>query len=160
VSYCHHFSSVVRPSTFHMLIFSSETTGPIATKLLWNGPWWPPSKFVFGDPDFQPRLSSAVGAILVEGLHGRTYFWKGTNQWLFHQNLVSIVQIVSDTLLEGDHPRIISAKFGWDCLSSFRGEDFFLISSPFFSILSLTDFLVGSRDHRTQIWKGATKDHW
>jgi len=28
-------------------------------------------------------------------------------------------------ILEGDHPRIISAKFGWDWLSSFRGEDFF-----------------------------------
>jgi hypothetical protein len=28
-------------------------------------------------------------------------------------------------LLKGDHPRIISAKFGWDWLSSFRGEDFF-----------------------------------
>ena len=26
-------SSVVRPSTFHILIFSSETTGPIATKM-------------------------------------------------------------------------------------------------------------------------------
>ena len=32
-------SSVVRPSTFHILIFSSETTGPIATKLWWNGHW-------------------------------------------------------------------------------------------------------------------------
>ena len=31
-------SSVVRPSTLHILIFSSETTGPIATKLWWNGP--------------------------------------------------------------------------------------------------------------------------
>jgi hypothetical protein len=30
-----------------------------------------------------------------------------------------------DTILEGDHPRIISAKFVWDWLSSFRGEDFF-----------------------------------
>ena len=30
-------SSVVRPSTFHILIFSSETTGPIATKFWWNG---------------------------------------------------------------------------------------------------------------------------
>jgi hypothetical protein len=39
VSYCHHFSSVIRPSTFHILIFSSETTGPIATNLWWNGPW-------------------------------------------------------------------------------------------------------------------------
>jgi hypothetical protein len=42
VSYCHHFSSVVCPSTFHILIFSSETTGRIATKLWWNGPWVPP----------------------------------------------------------------------------------------------------------------------
>ena len=32
-------SSVVRSSTFHILIFSSETTGQIATKLWWNGPW-------------------------------------------------------------------------------------------------------------------------
>jgi hypothetical protein len=40
-----------------------------------------------------------------------------------------------DTVLEGDHPRITSAKFGWDWLSSFRGEDFFLISSPLFSNL-------------------------
>ena len=35
-------SSVVRSSTFHILIFSSETTGPIATKLWWNGPWMAP----------------------------------------------------------------------------------------------------------------------
>ena len=33
---------VVRPSTFHILIFSSETTWPIATKLRWNGPWMAP----------------------------------------------------------------------------------------------------------------------
>ena len=62
-----------------------------------------------------------------------------------------------DTILEGDHPRIISEKFGWDWLSSFRGEDFFLISSPLFSILSLSAFLVWSRDHWTQFWKGATE---
>jgi hypothetical protein len=31
-----------RISTFHMLIFSSETTWPIATKLWWNGPWVDP----------------------------------------------------------------------------------------------------------------------
>ena len=43
MSYCHHFSSVVcrpssvvRPSTFHVL-------------------GWPPFKIVSGDPDFQPR---------------------------------------------------------------------------------------------------------
>jgi hypothetical protein len=39
------------------------------------------------------------------------------------------------TILKGEHPRIISAKFGWDWLSSFRGEEFFLISSPLFSNL-------------------------
>ena len=37
-----------------------------------------------------------------------------------------------DTILEEDHPRIISAKFGWDWLSNFRGEDIFQISSPCF----------------------------
>jgi hypothetical protein len=30
-----------------------------------------------------------------------------------------------DTILEEDRPRIISAKFGWDWLSSFRGKYFF-----------------------------------
>jgi hypothetical protein len=43
--------------------------------------------------------------------------------------------VLTDTILKGDYPRIISAKFGWDWLSSFRGEDFFLISSPLFSNL-------------------------
>jgi hypothetical protein len=35
--------------------------------------------------------------------------------------------VLTETNLKGEHPRIISAKFGWDWLSSFR-EDFFLIS--------------------------------
>jgi hypothetical protein len=64
-----------------------------------------------------------------------------------------------DIILEGDHPRIISAKFGWDWLSSYRGEDLFKISSPLFSIFSLVAILVGSRDHRTQFWKGLSKDY-
>jgi hypothetical protein len=64
-----------------------------------------------------------------------------------------------DTTLEGDHPRIISAKFGWDWLSSFRGEDFFKSSFPLFSIFSLADILVGSRDHRTNFGRGPSKDH-
>ena len=37
---------------------------------------------------------------------------------------------LTDTILKGD--RIISAKFGWDWLSSFRGEDFFLFHTTFF----------------------------
>jgi hypothetical protein len=32
-----------------------------------------------------------------------------------------------DTILEENHPRIISAKFGCDWLSSFTGEDFELL---------------------------------
>jgi hypothetical protein len=57
------FSSVVCSSTFHILIFSSETTGPIATKLWWSGPWMAPfqncvqnvcmpntSKFYYSNP--------------------------------------------------------------------------------------------------------------
>ena len=69
-----------------------------------------------------------------------------------------------DTILEGDHPRIISAKFGWDWQSSFRGEDLFLISSPLFSILDwrpswlevgITGHNFGrgpSKDHSTKVW--------
>ena len=38
-----------------LLIFSSETTGPIATKLWWNGPWMAPFQICFRDLDFQPR---------------------------------------------------------------------------------------------------------
>ena len=41
------------------------------------------------------KLSSAVGAILVEGPNRRTWFWKRTIQWLFHQHLVLIEQMVS-----------------------------------------------------------------
>ena len=42
------------------------------------------------------KLSSAVGAILVEGPNRLTYFWKRTIQWLFHQQLVLIEQMVSN----------------------------------------------------------------
>ena len=68
-----------------------------------------------------------------------------------------------DTILEGDHPRIISAKFGWDWLSSFRG-DFFFNFIPLFSIFSLVAILVKigitgqnfgrglSKVHSTKVW--------
>jgi hypothetical protein len=64
-----------------------------------------------------------------------------------------------DTILEG----IISAKFGWDWLSSFR-EDYFLISFPFFLFLAwqpswlevgITGHNFGrgpSKDHSTKVW--------
>jgi hypothetical protein len=42
------------------------------------------------------KLSSAVGAILIEGPNRRTHFWKRPIQWLFHQHFVLIEQMVSD----------------------------------------------------------------
>ena len=71
---------------------------------------------------------------------------------------------LTDTILKGDPPRIISAKFGWDWLCSFRGEDFFLISSPLFLFLAwqpswlevgITGHNFGrgpSKDHSTKVW--------
>jgi hypothetical protein len=44
-----------------------------------------------------------------------------------------------------------------DWLGSFRGEDFFLISSPLVFIFSLAAILVGSRNHNFQ--GGPPKDH-
>jgi hypothetical protein len=59
--------------------------------------WFLKRRFVCEFPiEFYVKLSSAVGAILVEGPNRRTHFWKRTIQWLFHQNLVLIEQMVSD----------------------------------------------------------------
>jgi hypothetical protein len=69
-----------------------------------------------------------------------------------------------DTILEGDHPRIISAKFGWDWFSSFRGEYLKKISSPLFLFLAwwpswlevgITGHIFGRgapKDHSTKVW--------
>jgi hypothetical protein len=72
---------------------------------------------------------------------------------------------MSDTILEEDHPRIISAKFGWDWLSSFRGEDFFFKFHPPFLLflawwpswleVGITGHNFGrgpSKDHSTKVW--------
>jgi hypothetical protein len=66
------------------------------------------------------KLGSAVAAIFIGGLKCWTHFWKGTTQWSFQQSLVEIGLVVSEEK--------IFKKF----------------HHPFFSILSLTDFLVGS----------------
>jgi hypothetical protein len=54
---------------------------------------WRPSKIVSGDPDFQPRWPPE---------------WRAG---------------LSDTILKGDHPRTIPAKFALIWFSGFRGED-------------------------------------
>ena len=79
------------------------------------------------------KLSSAVAAILVGGLKCRTQFWKGTTQRSFQQSVVEIGSVVSEE------------------------KKFLKLHSPFFSILNLAAILVESRDHRTQLWKGAVQ---
>jgi hypothetical protein len=66
---------------------------------------------------------------LVGSRDHRTHFWKGTTQTSFQQSLVEIGSVVSEKI-------------------------FYKFHTPF-SIFSLTDILVGSRDHRTHFWKGA-----
>ena len=53
------------------------------------------------------KLSSAVGAILVEGPNRRTHLWKRTIQWIFHQNLVLIEQMVSNKIFMGISHRVL-----------------------------------------------------
>ena len=56
MSYCYHWSSVVRLSlAFCILINSSKTTGPIWTKLWWNGPWVVPFQNCVRQSPCQPR---------------------------------------------------------------------------------------------------------
>jgi hypothetical protein len=78
------------------------------------------------------NLSSAVAAILVGGLKCQTQFWKGTTQGSYQQSLVEIGSIVSGEV--------------------------FLKFHPLFSIFLLGATLVRSRDHRTQILKGAIQE--
>ena len=65
VSYCHHWSSVVRrpsvrPLTFHILINSSESTGPIWTKLWWNGPWMAPFQICVRWSRFPTKMAAKL----------------------------------------------------------------------------------------------------
>ena len=95
---------------------------------------------------------------ILEGDHPRIISTKFGWDWLGYRTALT------DTILKGNHPRIISAKFGWDWLSSFRGEGFFLISSPFFLFLAwwpswlevgITGHKFGrgpSKDHSTKVW--------
>ena len=67
---------------------------------------------------------------------------------------------LTDTILKGDHPRIISAKCGWDWLSSFRGEDFKKISPPpFFLFLAWRPSWLEIGITRHHFGRGPSKDH-
>ena len=52
-----------------------------------------------------------------------------------------------DTILKGDYLRTILPKFGFNCPSSFRQEDFLV---PNFLFLATGAILVGGRGPRTQ----------
>ena len=60
---------------------------------------------------------------------------------------------LTDTILKGDHLRIISANLVE--IGSVGSEEKIFFSSPLFSIFSLAPILVGNRDHQTQFWKEA-----
>jgi hypothetical protein len=62
-------------------------------------------------------------------------FWKGATQGSSQQSLVEIGSVVSEE------------------------NFFFKFYPPFFSISSLAAILVENRDHRTQFWKGLSKDY-
>jgi hypothetical protein len=69
MSFCHHFASVVRPSTI------TKKSYPL--KQL-------------------PFLFLVTAAMLVEGRDSRTQLWKWIAQGQFHQSLVLICQVVSE----------------------------------------------------------------
>ena len=93
--------------------------------------WFQTRRFLWEFPKGSyVKLGSAVAAILVGGLKCRTQIWKGTTQGSFQQSLVEIG-------------------------SEFQRRRFFFNFIPSFFYFSLAAIFVGSRDHRTQLWKGA-----
>jgi hypothetical protein len=59
--------------------------------------WFQTRRFLWEFPiGSYVKLSSAVAAIMVEGLKFQTQFWKGTTQGSFQQSLVEIGSVVSE----------------------------------------------------------------
>ena len=113
--------------------FGREPSNDYFIKILFLlSKWFQTRRFLWEFPiGSYVKLSSAVVAILVGGLKCQINFGRGP-------------------------PKDHFSKVGLDWLS-FRGEDFFQISYPLFSIFSLVAILVGSWDHRTQFWTGAIR---
>ena len=90
-------------------------------------------------PRWPPLLKSS--SLCLNSSNLGTFWLKIEQFWPFEE--ISIFSngghlgyrtALTDTILKGDHQRIISAKFGWDWLSSFRGDFFFYFIPPFFLI--------------------------
>jgi hypothetical protein len=85
-----------------------------------------------------------------------------TNTWLFKEN-IWIVNIFMNGILNlfilNMHCDLTLCMTFQQVMLSFKTissqQSTIKISSPLFSIFSLAAILVGSRDHRTQFWKGA-----
>jgi hypothetical protein len=82
------------------------------------------------------KLSSAVGAILVEGPNRRTHFWKRT----IHDYFISIVFLLSKWFQ--------TRRFLWE----------FLIGSYVKLSSAVVAILVGVLKCRTQFWKRTTQE--
>jgi hypothetical protein len=115
--------------------------------------WWSPFKFVSVStvlyPIWPPLLkieisSNGQNCSILSQKVPKFELYKHNDE-LFSGHL-GYRTVLTDTILKGDHLRIISAKFGWDWLSSLR-EDFFLISSPLFSNLHNRNFEVNLITH-------------
>ena len=118
-------------------IFGREPSNDYFIKILFLlSKWFQTRRFSWEFPTGSyVKLSSAVAAILVGGLKCQTQVWKGTTQGSFQQ------------------------IFGWDWLSSFRGEDCFLISSPLFLFLAWWPSWLEVRITGHNFGRGLPKDH-
>jgi hypothetical protein len=72
----------------------------MSSNLLSN--WFQRKRFLCEFPiGFYVKLSSAVGAILVEGPSRQTHLWKRTIQWLFHHHMANCNQTLVEWSLDG-----------------------------------------------------------
>ena len=92
VSYCYHWSVLL---AFCILINSSKTTGPIWTKLWWNGPWVVPFQNCVDSPALHSRWlpllkieNSAINHLKIifsetSGPIGPKLWWNGLQMILW-----------------------------------------------------------------------------
>ena len=122
-------------------------------------------------------LFLVTAAILNRGRSCRTQFWNGTTPvkfgliWfssfreedlnvIFYQNMPNLHNRYksAERKISQKNPEYM-LNYSLPCSCSFwlmlKQQWTIKISSPLFSIFSLAAILVGSRDHRTEFWKGA-----